>query len=342
VNAGKNNASRDLAALASAILERLNADKHPGVSLVVAYGDTSIALSTGWARLLEDAPALPMSEHIRYDMCSVSKPLTAAAVLKLLLARPDVSLESKIAPLLPGYWTIHPSRLEITFRHLLTHTSGIGTDSPTYTKARKCMATPLEGPLGVFNYEGANYTLLRVLFAPLVAPGINTVMKDDAMGEVLTSAIYASQMHHLVFRPTGVPEATLLSPETYPGLGYGSGTDPGDGIQFRDGISTAGPSGWHLTCAEAERVFRILHSTELILPKSLAKKMADEHLGYDQDTGTIGDVTWFTKGGKLSSGGGTIKTRILCFSNGVTMMVIVNSDTGQALPVMTDEFKKWY
>jgi D-alanyl-D-alanine carboxypeptidase len=341
VNAGKNGVSRDLAALASAILKRLKNDGHPGVSLVVSYRDTSIAQSAGWARLPGDAPALPMTEHVRYDMCSVSKPLTASAVLKLLLMRSDVSLESKIAPLLPAHWIIHPSRSNITFRHLLTHTSGIGTEARTYTKVRIAMTTPLEGTLGMFNYNGANYTLLRVLFAALVAPGANTAIKDDAMAEELTSAIYASQMQHLVFRPAGVPGATLLS-SACPGLGYGSGGDPGDGVEFGDGTATAGPSGWHLTCAEAERVFRILHSTELILPQNLARKMADEQLGYDRDTATIDDVTWFTKGGKLDKDGATIKTRILCFTNGVTMMVIVNSGTGNALTAMTDEFKTWY
>src|SRR5262245_6713782 len=120
VDAGKGGSRKDLAALATAAMTSLKADGNPGISLVVSYGvETSIALSTGWARLSEDAPELPMSENVRYDMCSVSKPLTAAAIIRLLLDRKDVSLDSKIEPLLPVSWVLDSSRADTTFRQLI-------------------------------------------------------------------------------------------------------------------------------------------------------------------------------------------------------------------------------
>lgn len=342
VNAGKGHAPKDLTSLANGVMSRLKESNHPGISLVVSYGvETSIALSHGWARRPDDTPSLPMSEHVRYDLCSVSKPLTAAGILRILLDRKDVSLDSAIAPFLPWHWKVHESRAGTTFRHLLTHTSGMKTEARRYSDVRANMAEPIEGKRGEDHYCGANYTLLRIMFGTLSFPGLHATLTTDEMGESVTSALYFQLMQNLVFRPAGVSEATLLG-STEPGLGYAESPNYGEGVEFGDGTATAGGSGWHLTCAEASRVFRVLHASDAILPKAWARKMGEEALGYDRKTGQIDDVTWFSKGGHLPKNGADIKTRILCFSNGVRMMVYVNTGAGDALKSMTDQFQIWY
>lgn len=342
VNAGKNSQSRDLAKLAMAIFEKLKADKHPGVSIVVSFGtDVQVSASHGFARLPSDEPSLPMSEHVRYNLASVSKPLTAALTIRLLLDNKQVSLDSTIYPLLPKDWNVHASRRNITFRQILTHKSGMESAALKYSTVRQEMAKPLDGNAGTYAYKSINYSLQRILAGPLQFPGFQNSLVGDTLGGIFTSSAYVEAMFTAVFAPGGTPEATFENSK-YPGLGYVAGNAPGEGQEFTASQLTLGSSGWRLTCAEASRLFRMLHYSEAILPKAWSQKMADENLGYDPDSGSVEGVSYFTKGGHLPAGEADIKSRIVGFANGVMVMVFVNSQAGSALPVIKDEFKKWY
>lgn len=85
---------------------------------------------------------LPVNENTMFRLASMTKPITAVATL-ILIERGLLSLSDKVADYLPEFKDIHVSqpaetnelidcgkaRNDITIRHLLTHTSGIGSDA---------------------------------------------------------------------------------------------------------------------------------------------------------------------------------------------------------------------
>lgn len=84
--------------------------------------------------------AQPVTESTLFRLASMTKPITAAAVL-ILIDRGLISLDDKLSDYLPEFKDIHVTQVtkdgltdlgkaknEITLLNLLTHTSGIGSD----------------------------------------------------------------------------------------------------------------------------------------------------------------------------------------------------------------------
>jgi CubicO group peptidase (beta-lactamase class C family) len=148
----------------------------------------------GHARTAADPPVTAMSVKQPFDVASVSKTLTAVAVLNLLSAE-HVSVGSAIGPYLPPSWQLGPGVSAITFAELLTQTSGIrykGTLVPTvppnaaqdsYDALKALMGQTilpgykamcqqdyqqrLQGKQSVLCYNNNNFALLRIIIAYL-------------------------------------------------------------------------------------------------------------------------------------------------------------------------------
>jgi CubicO group peptidase (beta-lactamase class C family) len=100
---------------------------------------------------------------------SSSKLVTAMAMTKLLNER-GISLDTPIIGYLPDYWTEGPGIERITFRHLLTHRSGLMPRNPfvpaesSFPAMRDAIAAGSSG-VGTRAYRSVNYGLCRVLLA---------------------------------------------------------------------------------------------------------------------------------------------------------------------------------
>lgn len=94
----------------------------PGAALAIAsHGKLVTMRAYGIADI--DAPAPVVPQH-RFKIASLSKPITAAAVLSLI-ARGDLSLDDRLKDLLPQFdYSAGARYQEITLRHLLQHTAG--------------------------------------------------------------------------------------------------------------------------------------------------------------------------------------------------------------------------
>jgi D-alanyl-D-alanine carboxypeptidase len=98
----------------------------PGVSVAVVRGD-KVVVARGYG-LANVELAAPATKETVYELLSITKQFTAAAIL-MLVQEGKLSLDERISrylPDVPAAWS------EITVRHLLTHTSGI----PDYTDVR--------------------------------------------------------------------------------------------------------------------------------------------------------------------------------------------------------------
>lgn len=129
------------------------------------------------------AGPVAMTSETRQTIQSITKLFTAPLVHRLLRLR-GLDTDAPISDWLPTAWSQGPGfgggGVNITFRHLLTHTSGLGqaeTSSSTSwsqlqalvqdpTTSNPNIGQPITTPSG-YNYSNTNYALFRVLIPAL-------------------------------------------------------------------------------------------------------------------------------------------------------------------------------
>src|SRR5450755_4619710 len=112
----------------------------PGVVTVVATRDSVLRMDAqGWAD--PEHKSLMRVDSI-FWIASMSKPITAAAVL-MLMEEGKISLDDPVAKYIPelaGLKTADGKTQRITLRHLLTHTSGMGEATDEEAKAARTLS----------------------------------------------------------------------------------------------------------------------------------------------------------------------------------------------------------
>jgi CubicO group peptidase (beta-lactamase class C family) len=139
---------------------------------------------------------VPNDAHTVYNIASITKPFTAALVLKLQEAG-KLSVQDKLDKYYPDF----PRANTITIHHLLTHTSGVFnyTDDPAFwkmdqTKEQTLMQMiawfkdkPLNAEPGTrFQYSNSGYTLLGYII------------------EQVTGTTYGKALEQYIFKPLGM------------------------------------------------------------------------------------------------------------------------------------------
>jgi CubicO group peptidase (beta-lactamase class C family) len=119
--------------------------------------------------LADHAAGVPADCDTVYDIGSITKQFTAAAVVKLeMLGRLDVE-----QPISDWLGPVPADKSGITVQHLLTHTSGLlaslGSDYQPLTRkqlVRRALASPLRSTPGTtYHYSNVGYSLLAVIIA---------------------------------------------------------------------------------------------------------------------------------------------------------------------------------
>lgn len=145
------------------------ADELPSVTLIVGRGGQVLKRAAYGLASLE--LGVPATTRTLYPIASATKTFTALAV-QLLVREGKFSLEDSITELLPD---LPEAWLEVTPRHLLSHTSGLpdvavraGREAlvaETRAEALQAVAArPLDFPIGTgWRYNQTNYLLLLML-----------------------------------------------------------------------------------------------------------------------------------------------------------------------------------
>jgi CubicO group peptidase (beta-lactamase class C family) len=136
---------KDLAAYADQLFSAAFPADQPGAAVLV-IDDGQVVLRKGYG-LANVELGVPVSPEMVFEIGSVTKQFTAAAIL-MLQEQGKLRVEDEVTKHLPDYPT-HGQK--ITIEHLLTHTSGI----PSYTgmqdwRARVREDMPVETLIGVF------------------------------------------------------------------------------------------------------------------------------------------------------------------------------------------------
>lgn len=289
-----------------------------------------------------------MSVSEKLATASVSKTITAAALVRALYDNPSVSLDSPFAPYLPSHWTVHESLKYITFKQLLQHTSGIQkTWEVSYDSLKKVARYGvLWSDVGKYKYTNTNYALMRLLIPRIASNNILQIPPGtpDYVLDLLeqTQAVefangYISYTQEKVWDKTGVAPNMQCKPvSSYPALAYAEPPSSTLGEDYGDLTMVSASQGWQATSRQLAVFMRTLHETSYIMPAFLSKKMADEKLGYDTSGVTTQGFSWFHKSGDYpgppynNAYDGELHSKVYGFSNGIYLGLIINSHFGSS------------
>ena len=177
---------------------------------VLVARDDRILLSSGYG-YADRAQQIPITPQTQFDIASLGKAFTAAAIL-VLRQEDKLDLRDSIAVIFPD---LPPDKAAITVHHLLTHTAGIedfGDENEPVnrdTLVKKIFSEPLVYEAGTtYAYSNLGYSLLAAIIE---------ILSGQAFEDFLTQAL---------FEPAGLQHTTFTWLKANPerdriALGYG-------------------------------------------------------------------------------------------------------------------------
>jgi CubicO group peptidase (beta-lactamase class C family) len=211
------------------LLTALEGYGYSGSALVAQHGE--VILDKGYG-LADRGRNLPFTADTLFDIASISKPFTAAAVLRMEMLG-KLKVEDKLSKFFPD---APPDKAAITLHQLLTHTAGlpetIGPEDEVIDKKaflKRIYATPLVHPPGAkFLYSNAGYSLLA------------------AVVEKVTGKSFGDVLHEQVFMPAGMLHSGFIpSAQDLPRLAHGYTGDGDWGTSLTHPRAPDGPW-WNL------------------------------------------------------------------------------------------------
>jgi len=302
-----------------------------GFVSIVGRDDPRI-VAYGAARTTADPPARRMTADVPVNVASVSKLLTAIAVLQVLSAR-HLDIDAPIAPYLPADWPRGPNVDTITFRDLLTHRSGFRSDSNRTSYAdleQQIAGGVLPKDKRRVSYNNKNFALFRVLL-----PALNG-RRDPGpqQREAETARAYIEYMREHVFEPVGIHHADCKpAPDDPPVLYYPVPPGNASGVEAGDWTLTCGGGGWVLTANDVYRVMHSLLHDENLLTVPQKELMMKYCLGLGCSTRS--QRNFRGKDGFLFYDGGKVAVENFAgiFKDNVIVVLVMNSNPG---PRVTD------
>lgn len=268
----------------------------------------------------------------KINIASVSKFLTAVAVMQLLDAR-GLTPESKINNWLPPSWNKGPGVSEITFGDLLGHTSGLSSYNTQFSKTLGYTGLQLMIDSGKirstnYNYLNANFAIFRVLI-PSLWKGLDGAPTIGLLDSATTENVYLQYMREKVFEPIGLNnidcEAEWRSIATL----YYATTDleVGNGSFYGSWSSIAGGGGYYMTTMELAAVLAYFRHSEILLKKEQRQIMEANRYGMDRvDEAREIHGNYYGKNGSISDGAGRgTYEQIVMFPNGIEVVVMFNT-----------------
>ena len=176
-------------------LEKLDKIGYSGSVLVGLNGKPVISRSFGFS---DDEQKIRNSPETLFDIGSVTKQFTAAAILKLEM-QGKLSTDDKITKYFDG---VPPDKSEITIHQLLRHSAGLpGGVGGDYEKidetafVEKVLSSPLKFPVGTqFSYSNVGYSLLALII------------------EKVSGQSYEQYLYENLWRPAGMETTGYTRP----------------------------------------------------------------------------------------------------------------------------------
>ncbi len=312
-------------------------------------GTTIYTLEWNWAKTPTDGGE-GWTPDVRMHIASCSKLITAIAMTKLLNEK-KIPYDTPIIKYLPTYWAKGQNVNKITFRHLMTQTSGfdfnVKSSASDYPFMRSQVAAGVTH-LGQYWYQNMNFGLCRILISTIngnISPNASfnlpfLTSANDLVWDYVTIQAYAQYVRAHVFKPAGVSGPTLGHP-TPDALAY---TFPvqGNGWNSGDLASMSGGAGWHLSVDDLLDVMGAFRRKGTIMTVKQAQTMLDDGFGIDVRTSTpLG--TLYNKNGAWGDAGGHVEQSLAYFlPQNMELVVLANSPVGSPGQFFRDVVTKTY
>lgn len=297
------------------------------------YGRTLLDQQWNWSRTPVDG-GVAWTADVLMHVASVSKLITAMAMTRLLHSH-GISPDARLSPWLPKYWHKGTGVDQLTFRHLLTHTSGLVLLDQAGPSDFQFMKDQIAiGTVGKAGYRNLNFGLCRILISTIDAPYLFNMIgpgATDAYWDLTTIRYYSRYVNEHVFAPAGVASTldhTWANALAYPYPANEPGRNSGD-------LSTmSGCVAWHLSVDDLLRVMAAFRRRGFIVDPVRAERMLNRQFGLDVKKDTpLGRI--YGKGGFWSFDGGRFveQTNVFFLPKGMELAILANSphctpDTG--------------
>jgi hypothetical protein len=299
-------------------------------------------LQWNWAKLPADG-GLGWNPDRMMHVASVSKLITGIAMTKLLDTK-NISYDAHIINYLPTYWQKGPNIDKITFRHLMTHTSGFSTGSSAsdYPFMKSKVAAGVSG-VGSYDYENMNFGLCRILIAVIngnISKDLEIWPASDAFWDYVTIAAYKKYVEDKVFKPSGVGGATLDHPAAN-ALAY---TFPvaGNGWNSGDLASVSGGAGWHMSVNQLLSVMGTFRRKGTIMSNAKAQAMLDAGFGIDVVGMNTPAGKLYNKNGLWQDAGRVEQSLAYFLPESMELVVLANSPVGTPAKFFRDVVTQIY
>lgn len=282
----------------------------------------------------ESGGPIQMGATTPVNVASVSKSFTAMAMLKLLDDK-NIPITAKISSYLPANWAKGDNISNISFEDLLTHKSGIRSDtldasdnsSPLdYATIKMVVANGVRAAdYGMACYQNLNFCLMRILI-----PYINghAYAGTDAADATQTSDKYVDYVQAKVMAPSLADNTDVKSITTPPPHLYPFPDDGNPGVDAGDWTSICAAGGWNIGVVDAARVMTRLMTTDYILDVSTRNDMLNKNLGMYTWSTPYGDAHHHNGGiGYVNSSGNDVGSNscYYIYPNGVIAFLHFNS-----------------
>lgn len=165
----------------------VSAGSTPALSVLAARHGTTF-LQKAWGKLTPAPDSPPVQLDSLFGMASCSKPVTATAVM-MLIEEEQIGLDHYIQEYLPDF--SGPGSEKITIRHLLTHTSGLPSDSESKTINAAESGLAFQ-PGSKMVYSCVGYNLLGELVERISSRSFNEFTREQ------------------IFKPLGMHNTTFI------------------------------------------------------------------------------------------------------------------------------------
>ncbi len=264
------------------LMSRLEAYGFSGSLLVARDGKVVLEKGYGWA---DRGRAVPFTAGTVFDIGSITKQLTGAAILKL-------EMDGKLAvtdPISKYFSAVPEDKAGITLHHMLTHSAGLedvfGDDyeeMPRDRLVREALASKLLWPPGTrYRYSNAGFSLLA------------------AIVEIVSKQPYETFLQERLFKPAGMTQTGYRAPQWPPAsLAHGYNAEGDWGTPLDHAWAPDGPW-WNLrgnggilsTVGDLYRWHQALEG-EAILSRAAKEKYFAPHVPEDEEGRSFYGYGW--------------------------------------------------
>ena len=279
---------------------------------IVVNGQLKKSGAGGYAILRRDIPnnsgifpdpkGIQQSPTKRMNIASITKPITATAVLRIIQEKqapsyPNLTINSKIAPFLPTTWKLGPGVKDLTFKELLSQYSGMNLNGSgtELDQLKEWIAQGVTRPKTEYKYLNANIAIFRVILPYMVLSTqnkgyySNLYKTNPKEFDRQMSRIYKDVVKAEVFAKAGIKNAELYHQTTnsedvlpqFPTRLYhtvGSIQQPNRaGSLAGDWTLAGGGGGWYLSAIDLGRFLAYVRFSNDILNQNTRDLMFDKN-----------------------------------------------------------------